>query len=144
MSSGYIDDSYLQGDTYDECVKNVVATTYKFHSVEFIGHPKKSIFQPTQKLSYLGFVLDSIKMDIRLKEEKAVKIKRACQALIKQKYPVIRDVAALLGQLTVSFPEVMYGPLHYRRLDIEKNKTLKQRAGNFGEKMTISALSTHH
>ena len=119
MSSGYIDDSYLQGDTYDECVKNVVATTYKFHSVEFIAHPKKSIFQPTQKLSYLGFVLDLIKMDIRLKEEKAVKIKRACQALIKQKYPVIRDVAALLGQLTVSFPEVMYGPLHYRRLDIE-------------------------
>ena len=141
LSSGYIDDSYLQGDTYNECVKNVVATTYKFHSVGFIAHPNKSVFQPSQKISYLGFILDSIKMIIRLTDKKAIKIKQTCQALIKQKYPVIRDVASLLGQLTASFPGVMYGPLYYRRLDIEKNNALMQKAGNFEAKMAISALA---
>ena len=52
-SSGYIDDSYLQGDDFPDCVANVKATVCLFDSFGFITHPDKSVLIPTQRLTYL-------------------------------------------------------------------------------------------
>ena len=50
----YVEDSYLQGDSYESCLKNVNDTTEMLRSLGFIIHPEKSILQPTQSLIYLG------------------------------------------------------------------------------------------
>ena len=47
LSSGYIDDSYLQGDTFEECRVNVIDTTTMFMQLDFFVHPDKSVFVPT-------------------------------------------------------------------------------------------------
>ena len=73
-SSGYIDDSYLQGDDFPDCVANVKATVCLFDSLGFITHPDKSVLIPTQRLTYLGFILDSIEMKIFLTPEKAERL----------------------------------------------------------------------
>ena len=103
LSVSYIDDSYLQADTYEQCVQNVIDTVKLFNNLGFTIHPEKSIFTPTQRLVFLGFVLDSKLMRVQLTTEKAFKVKSACQTL-----------ARILGLLTSSFPGVMFGPLHYR------------------------------
>jgi len=41
LSSGYIDDSYLQGDTFEECRVNVIDTTTMFMQLGFFVHPDK-------------------------------------------------------------------------------------------------------
>lgn len=41
ISSGYTDDSYLQVETYEECVENVTDTVHLFDSLGFIVHPVK-------------------------------------------------------------------------------------------------------
>ena len=43
--------------------------------VGLVTHPEKSALLPTQKLVFLAFLLDSIKMIISLTNEKAQKIK---------------------------------------------------------------------
>lgn len=53
-SSSYIDDSYLQGDDYADCVTNVAETIQVLDSLGFIPHPDKSVLIPTQRLTYLG------------------------------------------------------------------------------------------
>ena len=55
-SSSYIDDSYLQGDDYADCVTNVRETIQVLDSLGFIPHPDKSVPIPTQRLTYLGFI----------------------------------------------------------------------------------------
>ena len=70
INSPYIDDSYLQGGSYEECLANVLDTVKMFLSLGFILHPHKSVFTPTQKLVFLGFVLDSVQMKIYLTNEK--------------------------------------------------------------------------
>ena len=60
-SSGYID-NYLQGDDFADCVANVKATVNAFDSLGLITHPEKSVLIPTQQLTYLGFILDSVEM----------------------------------------------------------------------------------
>ena len=70
INSPYIDDSYLQGGSYEECLGNVLDTVKMFLSLGFILHPHKSVFTPTQKLVFWGFVLDSVQMKIYLTNEK--------------------------------------------------------------------------
>ena len=103
------------------CVKNVKDTITLLDHVGLVIHPEKSVLHPTQKLVFLGFQLDSIKMTISLTGEKAQKIKEACHKLLQPPQPTIQEVVRIIGMLTASFPGVMFGPLHYRHLDMNKN-----------------------
>lgn len=64
ISSGYIDDLYLQGKTYDACVLNVINTVIQIDTLALVTHPDKSVFNPTQQLVILGFVLNSVNMTV--------------------------------------------------------------------------------
>ena len=96
LNSGYIDDSYLQGDTPAECHKNVTDTITLFTKLGFQIHPEKSVFIPSQKLTFLGFVLDSNAMTVMLTEEKVLGILSICALLLKTQMPTIRQVAEVI------------------------------------------------
>ena len=112
LNSGYINDSYLQGDTSAECHKNVTDIITLFTKLGFHIHPEKSVFIPSQKLTFLGFVLDSIVMTVMLTEEKVQQILSVGASLLKTQTPTIRQVAEVIGILVSNFPGAQYGPLH--------------------------------
>ena len=56
----YIDDSYLQGDTYDHCLENIHATRNLLFSLGFSIDHAKSVLPPVQRVIFFGFVLDSL------------------------------------------------------------------------------------
>ena len=119
------DDSYLQGDTYEECLQNTIDTIQIFDKLGFIVQPKKSVFKLVQSITFLGFVLDSVAMRVYLTSDRAASINNACISLLKNPKLSIRDLAKVIGLITASFPGVMLGPLHYRALDMDKTKALK-------------------
>lgn len=41
-SAVYVDDSYLQGDTYESCLNNILGTLNLLRKLEFVIHPEKS------------------------------------------------------------------------------------------------------
>ena len=138
LTSGYIDDSYLKGDTYAECHKNVNDTIMLFTKLGFHIHPNKSVFIPSQKITFLGFVLDSIAMTVTLTGEKVQQILSVCAMLLKTQMPTIRQVAEVIGILVSNFPGAQYGPLHYRHLERDKYLTLIANKGDYGGKMQLS------
>ena len=73
LSAVYVDDSYLQGDDYEDCFSNVLNTIEILRSLGFNIHPDKSKFIPTQCITYLGFILNSFQMTITLTLEKKQK-----------------------------------------------------------------------
>ena len=77
-------------------------------------------------------------MTVALTGEQAVKVKEACQLLLQEKAITIREVAKVLGLLTSSLPGVLYGPLHYRSLEMDKTQALKSHQGNFDSIMALS------
>jgi len=83
LSSFYMDDSYLQGDDFNDCDTNVIATIKFFDSLGFVIHLLKSVLVPSQRITYLGFVLDLIEMKIYLTQDKAQKLKDACVLVTK-------------------------------------------------------------
>lgn len=114
ISSGYIDNLSLQGKTYKNCVHNVIDTLLQIDSLGLMTHPEKSVFNPSQQLVILGFVLNLVTMKIMLTEEKALALELMCKALLHTVSPTIREVACVLGKIVSSFPGVVYGPIHYR------------------------------
>ena len=62
----YEDDSYLQGDSYESCLKNLNDTIIMLRSLGFAIHPENSVLKPTQNFMYLGFIINSKDMTLTL------------------------------------------------------------------------------
>ena len=135
ISLGYLDDFYLQGQTYDHCVANVIDTTMLFIKLGLVPHPEKCNFIPSQELT---FILNSITMTVKLTGEKATNLQSTCQKLIKCRSPSIREVAQVIGKIVSSFPGTIHGTLYYRHIERDKSLALKQHKGNFDAKMILS------
>ena len=84
VSVYYLDDTWLMGRTESECLNNVRATADILQKAGFIINIVKSNFQPLQKVSFLGFILDSVNMTVCLSNEKRNKIMEYCQCLLNE------------------------------------------------------------
>ena len=66
VSSGYLDDSFLEGDTSEACSSNVQDTLTLLGDLGFCPNLDKSVVQPTKVLEHLGFVLNSFDMSVSI------------------------------------------------------------------------------
>ena len=141
LSSGYIDDSYLQGDTVEECQQNITDTACLFSQLGFYIHPTKSVFTSSHTLTFLGFILNSLEMTVSPTQEKIQKTTGACSDLLNMVNPPIFEVAKVIGILVSNFPGVELGPLHYRALEHDKTSALAANAGNYEASLHLSKTS---
>ena len=130
-STSFIDDSLQVSKTYEKSLDNVLATTELFMQLGFVVHPEKSVFKPSQRITYLGFVIDSVDMMVYLTQERIDSILEICKTLLKVKLVLIRDLASVIGKIISSFPAVLHGPLYYRLLEENKKSALKDSKGEF-------------
>ncbi|CAB4037756.1 Hypothetical predicted protein [Paramuricea clavata] len=137
---GYIDDSIYIDDTVKLSEEATLNATQLITRLGFVVHPTKSIFESTQILEFLGFLLNSHIMTVTLTSKKVTKIAAACEHLLKQSI-IIRELASLIGTLVSTFPGVELGPLHYRTLEHDKDLALKRSNGNFDSEMSLSSPS---
>ena len=72
---------------------------------------------PTQEIEFLGFVLNSVEMKIKLTDCKSGKIISKIKKLLYEGKQTIRDLASVIGSLVATFPVLPYGKLHYKELE---------------------------
>ena len=139
LSVVYVDDSYLQGDDYNECKQNLLDTIMLLQDLGFTIHSEKSILDPCQEMVFLGFIVNSILMRISLTQKKKQKIKNLAARLMDNKDNItIRLLAKFIGNVTASFEAVPLGPLHYREMEGDKVKALARTRGDYEGKMWLS------
>ena len=131
LSSGYIDDSYLQGDTVEECQQNITDTACLFSRLGLHIHPTKSVLTPSNILTFLDFILNSLETTVSPTQDKIQKTTGACSDLLNMINPPIFEVAKVIGILVSNFPGVELGPSHYRALEQDKTSALAANAGNY-------------
>lgn len=107
-----------------------------FNKTGFTIHPEKSVLEPVQKIAFLGFLIDSIKMIVTLTPEKASELAKLCAETIRKREITIRVFASIIGKMIAAEPAVQYAPLHYIVLKNEKERCLKSKKGNFDAKLT--------
>ena len=135
---GYIDDFFLQGATEEKCQTSLRLAIELLQNLGFTVHLEKSQLKPGTILIFLGFVIDSEKMTVTLTPEKKEKLVNLIDEVLSKCQVTIRTVASLIGKFVSSLPASLYGPLHYRVLERDKNKALKSSKGNFEAKMRLS------
>ena len=75
---------------------------------------------PSQKIVFLGYVIDSVEMTVSLPEEKANKLKEQTLALSERPQCSSRELAHLIGFIVSSFPAIKPARLYYRDLEVCK------------------------
>ena len=89
-------------------------------SLGFTFHPGKSQLDPTQIILFLGFVINSCDMTVRLTDEKKEKLLSLVDYVLSQKNAIIRLVASVVGKIVSSLPASLPGALYYRNLERER------------------------
>ena len=138
VSSGYLDDTFLEGDDYETCQKNVEATVDLLEKLGFFVHVEKSMMTPSKELEHLGFKLNSENMTVSLGKDKHDKLEGKIKNLMTNEHPTIREVSSVIGSMVSYLPGVEFGNLYYRQLEMEKIIALKENKGNYEKRMTLS------
>ena len=102
------------------------------------SHPTKLVFQPTQSLELLRFVLDSILIRVTMTVARVGKILALCGFFLTKRLFTIRHVTSLIETHVSTFPGVELGPLHYRRLERDKDIALRNTLDDFEGLMFLS------
>ena len=76
-------------------------------------HERKSVLIPTQKIEFLGFLIDSRNMSISISEEKADHLILKIRKFLNISAPTIWQLS-IIGSIISLFPAISLGRLHYR------------------------------
>ena len=133
-----VDHSYLQGDDYEDCFSNVLNTIEILRSLGFTIHPDKSKFIPTQCITFLGFILNSVQMTITLTLEKKEKILNLCHDILKEDVVTIRFLSKLIGNLVAASPAETLRSFYHRASERHKAKALPLSNRNYDASVRLS------
>ena len=100
----YLDNSLLIGETVVICLNNVIDAFNLLRILGFTIHSGKSIFLPNQKITFVGFIIDSVRMTITLiKEAKGFFFDNSSSLLQSNKRITVRELAQTIGTLVAAF-----------------------------------------
>ena len=136
--SGYIDDTYLQQQLFNDALNSLHACKSLFTSLGLLIHPEKSLDISSQIVSVLGFIINSLDVTISLTTEKKTSLLELCHKTMQSNQIMIQDLPRLIGKLISSFPGAAYGPLFYHDLEMAKTEALKLKRGNYDSTMVLS------
>ena len=134
----YIDDIFVMGDTYQECLTSIAKLCEILDSAGLVIHPEKSSLTPSQELIFLGFHIDSVAMSITLTEAKVEKIESVIRELLETRVITIRNCAQIIGLMIAYTPAVDYGLAHTKKIEKCRNRALVGSKGNFDATMILS------
>ena len=135
----YLDDILCIGGHYDDCLKNALATINTLQTLGFLINNNKSVLVPKTVCKFLGFLLDSEQIILKLTEKKKEALISLLKSFLKIESCKIVKFAQLLGKLVATCPAIEYGWLYTKLMESEKLHYLRSSSMNYNAKMEISA-----
>ncbi|KAM4697809.1 uncharacterized protein WCC33_013413 [Rhinophrynus dorsalis] len=91
----------------------------------FLINWEKSELIPSQRIQFLGFIIDSLQASLSLPGSKIRAIRKEIRSILRLEQFSLRKLAQVVGLLSASIQAIFPGPLHYRAL--QRLKTLHLR-----------------
>ena len=135
---GYLDDTLILADSERECYNAVFRAVSMFDKAGFTIHPDKSVLDPTQIITFLGFIISSKQMTVQLTLEKREKIRSFASRILNNESTTLIVLAEFIGLLVASGPGVHQAALHYKGLEIERDQMLKCNNRNYNCTISLS------
>ena len=74
---GYLDDTFLMGDIFNECKDPMLASGKLITDLGFSLRPEKSKLSLSQVIQFLNFITNTKQMTVNLREFKQIKLKQS-------------------------------------------------------------------
>ena len=129
-SSVYVDNILLLTKTFRECFDIVLSTISLLQELRVFIHSAKSVFVTTQKITFLGFEIDTLNMTLTLTSNTKENMRNIAAALLLKQSCGIRILAGFLGNIRSSFETLPNGTLYYRNIEQQKIEALKSSKGS--------------
>ena len=95
----YLDDGLCAAMDYAAAVKASLLVRETLDCAGFVVHPTKCIWDPTQRLVWLGFVIDVALGRIEVPQEKIVSLQGLLRQVRLVRYVQARKLASIIGQI---------------------------------------------
>lgn len=112
----YLDDLLFFADSAAILENNLRKSMIYLQNLGWLINAEKSQMIPSQRVVYLGYVLDSRLSKIFLTKEKDVKMTQAITSLLRNHSTTIRHGMSVLGLMTSSIPAITWAQIHMRPL----------------------------
>lgn len=133
----YIDDILILGRSIEEIKSHADKALSLLQELGFRIKWEKCQLEPTQRVKFLGFIVDSVKMTLSLPHDKIHKIRKESRQLLKISTTTLRKLASFLGLLASVAPAVSSARLHQNQLLRWKNQLMKVHKGNWDAFISI-------
>ncbi len=121
----YIDDILIMAESTFIAERHTVALVYLLECLGFVVNTKQSVFQPQQSLEFLGFVINSVYMEMLLPRDKLKKIRLEAQRLLREDVVSARSLSRLIGKMNATNQVIPPAPLFYRNLQMSLHQALR-------------------
>ena len=122
----YIDDVLVMSHTQVKASQLAQEVVELLQRLGFLINWEKSILSPAQSLEYLGMIVDTVHMELRLPQDKVTKLQKECRNMSTKPTITLRALLRIIGKMTASILAVLEAPLHYRSLQAHANKLRRQ------------------
>ena len=119
-------------------------TVHLLGSLGFTVHDKMSVFIQTQEIVFVGFVLNSVSMMLRLPDGKKENLLKLFRNALRRSRMPIREFSKLNGKLVATKSGAEYAQLRYKPLAKIKYKQSKLNGGNFEATMYLPTKCRRH
>ena len=122
----YLDDMLILAQTKEELLRWRSIVLDLLENLGFLINYVKSELEPTQSLVFLGFLINTVCMQIKLPKDKVSQAIQEAQNLLQSQQASARQLAHLIGVFSSTLPAILPAPLNYRGLQLLKHQALKK------------------
>ena len=124
----YLDDILIMNQEKDTLMEHTAITVSVLEALGYLINYTKSSLSPQQEITFLGFIIQSVPLELKLPPDKLGTIRKEANQMMKQDLVSARSLAQLIGKMSAALLAVRPAPLHYRSLQALKNRAIKRRS----------------
>ena len=136
----YIDDIIILARSREQSIRHTQVAVDLLHKLGFGIHPDKLQAEPRQSVEFLGFQVNSVKMQFRVPREKVRDLRRQIHSTIQMSERgtlTVRRFASLIGKINFLRGAVSAAPLHIWPL-LQLHAKAFKRAAEWDKHMSLS------
>ena len=112
----FLEDLLIFGNTMEEILVTQHSVIFLLQHLGFVINSKNCVLEPTQKVEFLGMIVNSKTMTLSLPQEKVQKIKSQCPDVYSAQEITLLELTRLLGTLTSTIQVILPARLQFQYL----------------------------
>uniref|UniRef100_A0A1X7TWZ5 Reverse transcriptase domain-containing protein n=1 Tax=Amphimedon queenslandica TaxID=400682 RepID=A0A1X7TWZ5_AMPQE len=134
----YIDDILLVAETKEKARDQASGLIYLLQCLGFTVNVEKTVLDLPQCLEFLGFMIDTTKMELSLPAQKIKKILVESQQLLEAELVTACTLSRLIGKMNATNQVIPPAPLFYRSLQMDLTEALRDASQDYEAELTLS------